>query len=382
VADRRVPQSEKVLEKPDPPIYHTPSPTPHLPRLHRFTGAASTTLIALAPRRAPCVPSSAANRDDGISICTSHGFSRLTAAEYAAAGEALRPDVLVGCADVPNGGDAGSAAPVSGNRAEKAARRTAEWTRGLLAARRERGDGGGGGEEGGGDARSAPAIFAPVLPLPAERLRLDLEDLAGPDRLLPAGLALYDPGIAAALPDPLKPLPRLSLAPSTTPRAVLAAIAHGADVVVLQLVNVATDAGIALDFAFPAPSHPAHDAPTSSRPLPLGRDMFDPAGELASSLTPLAPDCGCYACTRHHAAFLRHLLHVGEMLGWTLLQVHNHAVVERFFAGVRYSIQRGAFEAEREAFERCYAEELPVGAGRPPRVRGYHLKSEGPNEEK
>ena len=68
------------------------------------------------------------------------------------------------------------------------------------------------------------------------------------------------------------------------------------------------------------------------------------------------------------------------MLGWTLLQVHNHAVVERFFAGVRDAIGRGAFEAEREAFERCYVDALPEAAGLPPRVRGYHLKSEGPNE--
>jgi queuine tRNA-ribosyltransferase len=306
------------------------------------------------------VRSPVANRDGDFSICTSHGFTRQTVAAYIAAGDLLQPDILIGAADVPNG------EPISLKRAEKAARRTAEWTAQLLAARAARGRG----------TADAPALFAPVLALPADRLRLDLAELAAADALLPAGLALHDPAVARALPAPLRALPRLSLAASATPRAVLAAVGHGADLVVLHLTAAATDAGVALDFHLPAPqSRP-------SVPMPLGRDMFDPAGGLAASLAPLAPGCACYACTAHHSAYVRHLLHTKEMLGWTLLQVHNHAAVERFFAGIRDAIGRGTFEAERAAFEACYEDRLPDAAGLPPRVRGYHLKSEGPNEEK
>jgi queuine tRNA-ribosyltransferase len=315
------------------------------------------------------VPSPVANRDDGFSICTSHGFSRQGVDAYVAAGRALAPDIFVGAADLPGGGGAAGTA-VSQKRAEKAARRTGEWTARLLASRPARGT----GEAAAGFF--APALFAPIPLLPADRLQLDLAELAAAD-VLPDGLALYDAEVARALPDGLRGLPRLSLAGSATPRAVLAAVAAGADVVVLQLVNAATDAGVALDFSFPAPSRTAEEG---SGPAPLGRDMFDPSGALASSLAPLAPGCGCYACTVHHSAYLRHLLHTKEMLGWTLLQVHNHAVAERFFSGIRDAIARGAFEEEREAFERLYVDALPEVAGAPPRIRGYHLKSEGPNE--
>jgi queuine tRNA-ribosyltransferase accessory subunit len=235
---------------------------------------------------------------------------------------------------------------------------------------------------------SAPALFAPVLPLPVTQQRLYVDELAADP---PAGLALYDPDVAQSLPAVLSALPRLSLAVSLNPQAILSDISAGMDVVVLQLVNAATNAGIALDFKFPAPLS------QTTSPVPLGRDMFDPEGELETSLEPLAPSCACDTCTTHHSAYLRHLLHVKEMLGWTLLQVHNHAVTDAFFAGIRDAIQHGTFEDQKEAFERYYVDCLPEVAGKgprweiratllceadPSRLRGYHLKSEGPNEPK
>jgi queuine tRNA-ribosyltransferase len=78
------------------------------------------------------------------------------------------------------------------------------------------------------------------------------------------------------------------------------------------------------------------------------------------------------------------LLQAKEMLGWVLLQVHNHAIMDAFFAGVRASIEAGTFEADRSAFEMYYDRDLPVGGGPKPRIRGYELKSkayhEKPNE--
>jgi len=64
------------------------------------------------------------------------------------------------------------------------------------------------------------------------------------------------------------------------------------------------------------------------------------------------------------------------MLGWTLLQIHNHATVDAFLAEVRTSIALGTFEADRAVFETAYAPELPQGEGVRPRTRGYEFKSE------
>jgi queuine tRNA-ribosyltransferase accessory subunit len=366
--------ARKVVEKTTPPIFQIePGSAADISRVHHFTGAADSTLIALGPRRSPYVVSPGANSDKSFSICTSNGFRQETVESYIAAGETIGPDIFIGAADIPG------EATYSAKRREKMSHRTSNWTTQLLSGRRAT----------GGGAETAPALFAPVLPLPVEQQRLYIDELAAEP---PAGLALYDPDVAQSLPVVLSALPRLSLAVSLTPQAILGTISAGMDVVVLQLVNAATDAGIALDFKFPAPQ------PQSTSPVPLGRDMFDPEGELETSLEPLAPSCACYACTTHHSAYLRHLLHTKEMLGWTLLQVHNHAVTEAFFAGIQDALQQGIFEDQKDAFERYYVDRLPEVAGKGPRwetrgkrvvrgwsvfrIRGHHLKSEGPNEQK
>jgi queuine tRNA-ribosyltransferase accessory subunit len=70
------------------------------------------------------------------------------------------------------------------------------------------------------------------------------------------------------------------------------------------------------------------------------------------------------------------------MLAWTLLQVHNHAVMERFFQGVRESIARGKFEEDVKAFNRTYEADMPAKTGLGPRIRGYQTKSVGGGEAK
>ena len=97
------------------------------------------------------------------------------------------------------------------------------------------------------------------------------------------------------------------------------------------------------------------------------------------SLQPLREGCACYTCTRHHRAYLHHLLNAKEMLGWTLLQIHNHQVVSDFFAGIRSSIaaEPSTFDENTQRFSRVYESEIPKGTGQRPRARGYHFKQEG-----
>jgi queuine tRNA-ribosyltransferase len=70
------------------------------------------------------------------------------------------------------------------------------------------------------------------------------------------------------------------------------------------------------------------------------------------------------------------------MLGWALLQIHNHHILSEFFSSIRNSIKSGTFDADCEEFSKVYESELPEKTGQGPRVRGYHFKSEGPGEQK
>jgi queuine tRNA-ribosyltransferase subunit QTRTD1 len=146
------------------------------------------------------------------------------------------------------------------------------------------------------------------------------------------------------------------------------------DLFTIPFISSATDAGIALTFHFPAPLF------STQTPLPLGIDTWSPT--LSTSLSPLSPFCTCYTCKTHHLAFIQHLLSAKEMLGWVLLQIHNHHIISQFFTAIRISIADGRFEEECKTFARMWESELPEKTGQGPRVRGYHYKSEGPGEGK
>lgn len=102
----------------------------------------------------------------------------------------------------------------------------------------------------------------------------------------------------------------------------------------------------------------------------------------ATSVIPLTTSCTCYTCTDHQRAYVQHLLSAKEMLGWVLLQIHNHHVLSEFFAAIRESIKNSTFEVDCAEFSKIYEPELPAKSGQGPRVRGYHFKSEGPSEAK
>jgi queuine tRNA-ribosyltransferase subunit QTRTD1 len=150
------------------------------------------------------------------------------------------------------------------------------------------------------------------------------------------------------------------------------------DIFTIPFIGFATDAGIALTFQFPQPLPESRS--TGSTPVPLGIDMWDTTHAI--SLLPLSKSCSCYTCTSHHRAYIQHLLSAKEMLGWTLLQIHNHHILSEFFTDIQDSIRKGSFDADVDVFARSYESELPEKSGQGPRARGYHFKSEGPGEAK
>jgi queuine tRNA-ribosyltransferase len=348
------------------PIFRTPSHA--VKPLHGFTALPPSAITVLGARRFPAVVAPMGNGHNYISIFTSTGFQSLTVQDYNTAIESLRPDIAIPLADLASG----EKTPNS-KRALRMAERTEEWMGELVAK----------------EPQSPPhtSIFAPVLPVEYPIQWAHLSRLAEDYLHGISGLAIYD---TAILPDlenypSLIRLPRLSLHAAESPHGILRQVSLGADILLIPFLNRVSDAGIALTFTFPAaaapsapePSQPTTDDITSSAPplLPLGIDMSSPAHRTAA--TPLQPGCTCYTCASHHRAYVHHLLRAREMLGWTLLQLHNHSVAAAFFGGVRAALAAGTFAAERRRFGLAYEPELPRGTGERPRARGYHFKNEG-----
>jgi len=266
----------------------------------------------------------------------------------------LKPDISTGLVDLV------TADKSSVKRLEKSADRTHAWLRDTIDSRKRP----------VGDA--LPPLFASVPPLEPEQQSFYLSDLQGDFEPDLSGLCVYSPQTVAALPTALGHLPRLCLSAPETPHTLLTAISLGIDLITTPFVTETSEHGIALSFEFPPPKNADHQA--------LGFDLW--SGAHATDLSPLTPACSCYTCTRHHRAYVHHLLQAKEMLAWTLLQIHNHSVIDTFFRKIRESMARGTFEDDVNAFSRVYEAEMPEKTGQGPRVRGYQMKSIGGGEPK
>lgn len=61
---------------------------------------------------------------------------------------------------------------------------------------------------------------------------------------------------------------------------------------------------------------------------------------------PLDPTCPCYTCQNFTRAYLSHLLRSQELLGYTLLSIHNITELIRFTQAIRQAILEGCFKAK------------------------------------
>lgn len=307
-------------------------------------------------------PAANPNTNTTVSICTAVGFRQLKAEDYAEAAENLQADIVIGLGDIPYGRALGA------KRVEKATDRNIEWLRDHIQLRNE------------SERKDTLAkLFAPLLPVSCANQQYYIDSLIGDCSNYVSGLAIYTLDCLEDFPKALEDLPRLAFTEPSTPHQILREIALGIDIHTVPFITAATDAGIALDFSFSAARHIQQDHEPVPI-LPLGIDMWLP--EHAADLSPLVDGCKCYACTNHHRAYVQHLLNAKEMLAWVLLQIHNHHIMDLFFAGIRKSIANDSFESDVKDFERTYESLLPEKTGQGPRVRGYQYKSEGPGEPK
>jgi queuine tRNA-ribosyltransferase len=75
--------------------------------------------------------------------------------------------------------------------------------------------------------------------------------------------------------------------------------------------------------------------------------------EWAADSAPLDPTCGCMVCRRYSRAYIRHLLHAGEILGLRLVSFHNVFFYLALMQEMRQAIETGTFGSWKQRF---YAE--------------------------
>jgi queuine tRNA-ribosyltransferase len=71
---------------------------------------------------------------------------------------------------------------------------------------------------------------------------------------------------------------------------------------------------------------------------------------FAEDPRPIDPDCLCYTCQHFSRAYIRHLVQSREMLGATLLSIHNVHILVHLAVEIRESILEGTFAALVEEF--------------------------------
>lgn len=75
-----------------------------------------------------------------------------------------------------------------------------------------------------------------------------------------------------------------------------------------------------------------------------GKTMVDITKSMfAQDTRPIDGDCACYACINFSRAYLHHLFHVKELLGYRLATIHNLHFVHTLVAAIRSSIKDGTF---------------------------------------
>ena len=273
--------------------------------------------------------------------------------DYINAVQELRPDIAISMADVI------TAETASAKRVEKSADRSHAWLRDTLGASES-------------EVTASSAIFASIPPIEKEQQSFYLADLSEEFKPQVSGLTIYDPASVYAIPKAISLLPRFCLFEPLSPHALLDAISVGVDMMSVPFVATFSEHGIAFSFTFPG---------LKGMPeRPLGLDMW--STDHATDPSPLFPGCKCYACTRHHRAYVHHLLQAKEMLAWSLIQVHNHAMMDAFFEAVRASIASGTFDDDVKIFTHAYSAAMPDKTGEGPRIRGYQAKSVGGGEPK
>lgn len=93
----------------------------------------------------------------------------------------------------------------------------------------------------------------------------------------------------------------------------------------------------------------AHYIPTTTTALNLR------ASSYTKQFTPLVSCCKCFTCTRHTRGYLNHLLITNELLGPTLLMLHNLHHVRDLVREVEKRVENGKLKEFVDAVRNVYS---------------------------
>ncbi len=68
----------------------------------------------------------------------------------------------------------------------------------------------------------------------------------------------------------------------------------------------------------------------------------------AQDETPIEPDCPCHTCLTYSKAYLHHLLKAQELIGHTLISLHNVQFMNRLMSAIRQSLADQTFVQEKK----------------------------------
>ncbi|KAJ7647496.1 tRNA-guanine(15) transglycosylase-like protein [Roridomyces roridus] len=372
---------ESFLENNPPVPTLQPGPFP----LHTFLGFdPDAHILSLSLRDPADGRETPANGAQYVAASTSRGVRRVTVADWRGHVHACKPDIVVAMPDIP-----WTNPPFSQKRTTKSIERTVSWLAHLLAP-----------DPplnilvhmAGGVNERARRAFAQSLVEPLDGLEAAA---VKPLKCLDDGIIGYTfdlvplrreidvedaDKVSALLQSSLEPLPPTKLRvviSVVSPHQILRLIRDvGIDLFDVKWAQDAANVGVSLDFVFPVPQD------DSQQGRDLGHNLYRShyAHDFASLSTAA---CTCNACapvviknaishsqldahiasapSGYTRAYIHHLLHTHEMGAHALLVLHNLAVVDKFFDGIRAVLARGDdFTAHVAAFAAQYDESLAI----------------------
>ncbi|KAJ7287741.1 tRNA-guanine(15) transglycosylase-like protein [Mycena rebaudengoi] len=382
---------ETFLESNPPVPTKQPGPNP----LHTFLGySLAQHIVALSLRDPANGRQMPANGNDYITSYSAHGVKKVTPAQWRSYVRACTPDIVVALPDIPFTGP-----PYSQKRTTKSIDRSATWLANILSHEEDAPPLNILVHMAGGISAAARHAFTDNL---TETLHGKEAESVRPFKCLNDGVAGYIFDLlpirqamdASADTDPLNhPAETISLLKASlksgssdklrvvncveSPHQALRLIRDvGIDVFDSKWAQDAANVGVALDFTFPVQR--------SRGKRDLGHNLYQQVystdfsafadcfiGGAGAAAAPGAAVCPCAACSPltpatailHSTideprpavvgfqppftrAYLHHLLQTHEMSAHSLLAMHNLAVLDAFFAGVRAVLERDGTGAE------------------------------------
>ena len=318
--------------------------------IRKYYGLNASTLIFLVPTQVGtfrCTPSS----DRGVSLDTAHGRLQIETSDFQLVAKAAKPDISLALND-------NVSAHVSKIRNEKSVSRTLGWLTSLLKREPEFPGFIFGSIEGTNDLhlRKLSALQTAALPVDGFVISgiCSGESSEERDNILSTILPL--------LPDEKC----RAISSVTSPLDILNAIHHGVDVIQSDYATVLSNLCYASVFSIP--NSRSGLVSSATRNIEDWRPKFCPCGTQVAAPSklnlrdkqferdqlPLLIGCTCYTCKHYMRAYLHHLLNVRELLGNTLLHIHNLHHLNKLVECTRESIYYGSFLVFWKEFKRSF----------------------------